>query len=302
MLRPEARDARPRRALAAELKAHVQARLSKHKYPRWVVFVDDLPKNDRGKVDKKTLIEREKRGELAASDDREVPRAPHDRVASSTLVGGKRGVIALVPVGSTEPHGPHLGLGTDVVISAAACLRAVRAARQARHDGRRDRARDQLRRHRVRDRVLRRGLDPRARCSPRTSPRSCDGLLASGVRHVCLVNNHLEPAHDAAVRAVLAGREKKVSYACPLDEAVGAHAVGRVQERRVPRGPLRDLDHDGRRARARRRAAAHARCRRCRSASRRSSRRASTTFERDGHGARLRGRPGRRHRSRRASS
>ena len=27
-------------------------------------FVDDLPKNDRGKVDKKTLIEREKRGEL----------------------------------------------------------------------------------------------------------------------------------------------------------------------------------------------------------------------------------------------
>ena len=49
---------------SAELKAHVQQRLSKHKYPRWVVFVDDLPKNDRGKVDKKTLIEREKRGEL----------------------------------------------------------------------------------------------------------------------------------------------------------------------------------------------------------------------------------------------
>src|SRR5205823_11812981 len=46
----------------------------------------------------------------------------------------------------------------------------------------------------------------------------CDGLLASGVRHVCLVNNHLEPAHDAAVRAVLAGRgnDKKVSVACPL--------------------------------------------------------------------------------------
>jgi acyl-CoA synthetase (AMP-forming)/AMP-acid ligase II len=31
------------------------------------VFVDDLPKNDRGKVDKKTLIEREKRGELPNS-------------------------------------------------------------------------------------------------------------------------------------------------------------------------------------------------------------------------------------------
>jgi acyl-coenzyme A synthetase/AMP-(fatty) acid ligase len=63
VLRPEARD-RDRRALADELKAHVQARLSKHKYPRWVVFVDDLPKNDRGKVDKKLLIERDHRGEL----------------------------------------------------------------------------------------------------------------------------------------------------------------------------------------------------------------------------------------------
>ncbi len=67
-LRPDARDriatAEAKRALIAELKAHVQQRLSKHKYPRWVAFVDDLPKNDRGKVDKKTLIEREKRGEL----------------------------------------------------------------------------------------------------------------------------------------------------------------------------------------------------------------------------------------------
>jgi acyl-coenzyme A synthetase/AMP-(fatty) acid ligase len=52
-----------RAALAEELKAHVRDRLSKHKYPRWVVFVDDVPKNDRGKVDKKTLKEREARGE-----------------------------------------------------------------------------------------------------------------------------------------------------------------------------------------------------------------------------------------------
>ncbi|HMG53245.1 MAG TPA: benzoate-CoA ligase family protein [Kofleriaceae bacterium] len=63
VLRPEARGRDPR-PLADELKAHVQARLSKHKYPRWVVFVDDLPKNDRGKVDKKLLIERDRRGEL----------------------------------------------------------------------------------------------------------------------------------------------------------------------------------------------------------------------------------------------
>jgi len=68
VLRPDARvraaNAAGRVALADELKAHVQSRLSKHKYPRWVVFVDELPKNDRGKVDKKMLIERDRRGEL----------------------------------------------------------------------------------------------------------------------------------------------------------------------------------------------------------------------------------------------
>ena len=51
------------RALAAELKEHVKERLSKHKYPRWVVFADDVPKNDRGKVDKKTLKAQEAAGE-----------------------------------------------------------------------------------------------------------------------------------------------------------------------------------------------------------------------------------------------
>jgi benzoate-CoA ligase family protein len=63
VLRPDAKD-RDRKTLADELKALVQAKLTKHKYPRWVVFVDELPKNDRGKVDKKLLIERDRKGEL----------------------------------------------------------------------------------------------------------------------------------------------------------------------------------------------------------------------------------------------
>jgi benzoate-CoA ligase family protein len=49
--------------LRAELKEHVKARLARHKYPRFVVFVDDLPRNDRGKIDRKLLKEREGRGE-----------------------------------------------------------------------------------------------------------------------------------------------------------------------------------------------------------------------------------------------
>jgi benzoate-CoA ligase family protein len=45
----------PTDALARELQDFVKARLAKHKYPRIVEFVDDLPKNDRGKVDRKLL-------------------------------------------------------------------------------------------------------------------------------------------------------------------------------------------------------------------------------------------------------
>lgn len=48
-----------RRALEAELMQHVKDMLSKHKYPRMIEFLDDLPKNDRGKVDKKWLLQRE---------------------------------------------------------------------------------------------------------------------------------------------------------------------------------------------------------------------------------------------------
>ena len=52
--------------LAEELKAWVRDRLKKHKYPRRVLFVDELPKNDRGKVDKKELERRERDGEAPA--------------------------------------------------------------------------------------------------------------------------------------------------------------------------------------------------------------------------------------------
>ncbi len=141
--------------------------------------------------------------------------ARHTTASLIELVGGKRGVIALVPVGSTEPHGPHLGLGTDVVISAAACLRAA----------------ELLEKRGTMVGVIAPAVSygvtecatgfAGAVSIPATVLTAylgavCDGLLASGLRHVCLVNNHLEPAHDAAVRAVLEGRGSKVSVACPL--------------------------------------------------------------------------------------
>jgi benzoate-CoA ligase family protein len=46
-------------ALELELQEFVKAKLAKHKYPRVVEFVLDVPKNDRGKVDRKALRARE---------------------------------------------------------------------------------------------------------------------------------------------------------------------------------------------------------------------------------------------------
>ena len=49
--------------LSAELQEHVKTTLARYKYPRIVEFVDDLPKNDRGKVDRKALRARNPRHE-----------------------------------------------------------------------------------------------------------------------------------------------------------------------------------------------------------------------------------------------
>jgi benzoate-CoA ligase family protein len=43
--------------LAEELKTFVKSRLAVYKYPRWIEFVPSLPKNDRGKIDRRKLKE-----------------------------------------------------------------------------------------------------------------------------------------------------------------------------------------------------------------------------------------------------
>ncbi len=47
-------------------------------------------------------------------------------------------------------------------------------------------------------------------------------FLADGWSHVCLVNNHLEPAQDQAVRAAIAGLPPgRATVACPLTKRWG---------------------------------------------------------------------------------
>src|SRR5438309_309770 len=45
----------PTDALADEIKQFVKSKIALYKYPRWIEFVRSLPKNDRGKVDRKLL-------------------------------------------------------------------------------------------------------------------------------------------------------------------------------------------------------------------------------------------------------
>jgi benzoate-CoA ligase len=45
----------PSETLANEIKEFVKTRIALYKYPRWIEFADSLPKNDRGKIDRKKL-------------------------------------------------------------------------------------------------------------------------------------------------------------------------------------------------------------------------------------------------------
>src|SRR5206468_3798510 len=105
-----------------------------------------------------------------------------------------RAVAALLlPVGSTEAHGPHLPLGTDVVISEAMSLRAaerLRACGEAAF---------------VLPPVAYSVTEYAASFAGTLSIRFetardvivdvCRAAIAQGFRRLCIANSHLEPRH-----------------------------------------------------------------------------------------------------------
>jgi creatinine amidohydrolase len=126
--------------------------------------------------------------------------------------------VVLLPVGSVEPHGPHLPLGTDTSISLEACIRAARALN------------DKGQRTLIAPSIPYGITDfaegfagaisiPRAVLEPFVR-NTVEGLLRAGFAHVCVVNNHLEPAHDSAIRSAINGLTR-ASVACPLTRRWG---------------------------------------------------------------------------------
>lgn len=109
--------------------------------------------------------------------------------------------IFLLPIGSTEPHGPHLPLDTDVTIARAQALRAA----------------ERLGELGVAAAVLpavpfgvtnyTEGFAGRISIRPGTLWALVDDVLNAlaqeGARQVVLVNGHLEPAHVEVLRGVV---------------------------------------------------------------------------------------------------
>lgn len=137
-----------------------------------------------------------------------------------SLVKGSQPAVAIVCVGSVEPHGPHLPLETDTTISETCAERAVSALAM---------------------KGIRAVIAPSVPYGVTEYARGFSGaigvsaealsailrsiaenLVGCGFRHVCFVNNHLEPAHDAAVRAAITGLAPgTASVACPLTRRWG---------------------------------------------------------------------------------
>jgi creatinine amidohydrolase len=110
----------------------------------------------------------------------------------------KRTTVLLLPVGSTEPHGPHGPLSTDVLISDGTCVRAARTL-----------AGDPDLRALVLpsfDYAVTRYAGAFAgavhigeEAFEAVVVDVCSSLIADGFRHLAIVNNHFEPRHVQAI-------------------------------------------------------------------------------------------------------
>jgi creatinine amidohydrolase len=115
------------------------------------------------------------------------------------LLAGAPGAIALVPVGATEAHGPHLPLATDVIIAEGTTRRAAAALVARGRTVVRAPALAYSVTHYAGNFAGTAGVGEAAATAYVRDV--CAGLGHAGFARVVLVNAHLEPAHVAVLRA-----------------------------------------------------------------------------------------------------
>lgn len=131
------------------------------------------------------------------SSARELAALPWTEVAA--LLAASPDALVLVPVGAVEAHGPHLPLGTDLVIAGGVARRA-----QAAFDAR---GRASVIAPAIAYSVTHYagGFAGTAGVSAEVARAHvaavCEGLGRAGFHRVVLVNAHLEPAHVDSLRA-----------------------------------------------------------------------------------------------------
>jgi len=110
--------------------------------------------------------------------------------------------VLLLPVGATEPHGPHAPLSTDSLISMSMCTRA--AGRLADDPDLRALILPALPYGVTRYAAAFAGaVHVEADTLHALVVDVCASLVEQGFRHIVIVNNHLEPEHVAALRRVV---------------------------------------------------------------------------------------------------
>ncbi len=112
-----------------------------------------------------------------------------------------RGVVAILPIGSTEAHGPHLPLATDVIISEEMSLRAA------------EKLRAQGLETMVMPAIAYSVTDFSAEFSGTISIKKetaaalirdvCVSLYKQGARLIVIANSHLEPEHVASINEAI---------------------------------------------------------------------------------------------------
>jgi creatinine amidohydrolase len=138
---------------------------------------------------------------------------------------GREGAVHLLPLGATEPHGPHAPLATDTLISVGICRRAAERLRDEL---------DVLVLPEIPYGVTRYGADfPGAVSIGEETLRALVTDVCSGLERVVLVNSHLEPEQVWTLRELdlpLLDVTRRANAARLTDEfRAGAGHAGRYE-------------------------------------------------------------------------